>query len=114
MSLLSIHELSISFGGIQTLVDIDLEVKSGEILAVSGPNGSGKTTLFNCISSIYKPQKGQILFQGRSLIGLSPDRVAKRGIARTFQNLRLFSNMTVQMPLPTTLLMAVKTGYVKV
>lgn len=95
MELLKIEKLSISFGGISALTDIDVDVKSGEILGVIGPNGSGKTTFFNCISGVYKPDSGSILFQGRNLLGRSPDRVARRGIARTFQNLRLFMHMTV-------------------
>jgi len=95
MQLLNVEKLSISFGGINALTGIDVDVKPGEILSVIGPNGSGKTTFFNCISGVYKPQKGSILFQGRNLLGLSPDRVARRGIARTFQNLRLFMHMTV-------------------
>ncbi|MFC1883314.1 ABC transporter ATP-binding protein [Thermodesulfobacteriota bacterium] len=95
MELLNVEKLSISFGGINALTGIDVDVKPGEILGVIGPNGSGKTTFFNCISGVYKPQKGSILFQGRNLLGLSPDRVARRGIARTFQNLRLFMHMTV-------------------
>jgi branched-chain amino acid transport system ATP-binding protein len=95
VSLLGIEGLGISFGGIKALNDIDLEVEPQEILSVIGPNGSGKTTLFNCISAVYRPQHGQIRFKGDSLSGLSPDRVAARGIARTFQNLRLFSHMTV-------------------
>lgn len=95
MSLLEINDLSISFGGIQALSDINMKVEPEEILAVIGPNGSGKTTLFNCISGSYKPQTGTIQFQGQSLLGLSPDRVARHGIARTFQNLRLFLHMTV-------------------
>jgi branched-chain amino acid transport system ATP-binding protein len=95
MPLLEIHNLSISFGGIQALAGIDMSTEPGEILAVIGPNGSGKTTLFNCISGSYKPQNGEIRFNGESLLGLSPDKVARRGIARTFQNLRLFLHMTV-------------------
>jgi branched-chain amino acid transport system ATP-binding protein len=95
MSLLEINNLSISFGGIQALADIDISTEPEEILAVIGPNGSGKTTLFNCISGSYKPQSGQIRFNGESLLGLSPDKVARKGIARTFQNLRLFLHMTV-------------------
>jgi branched-chain amino acid transport system ATP-binding protein len=95
MSLLSIDGLNISFGGIQALDEVDVTVQPEEILAVIGPNGSGKTTLFNCISGSYRPQSGQIQFQGQSLLGLSPDRVARKGIARTFQNLRLFLHMTV-------------------
>ncbi len=95
MVLLNIQELSIRFGGIQALAGIDLELAQDEILSVIGPNGSGKTTLFNCISGVYKPDEGEISFQGESLLGLSPDSVAHKGIARTFQNLRLFLHMTV-------------------
>lgn len=95
MSLLEIRGLGISFGGIQALAGIDINVEPEEILTIIGPNGSGKTTLFNCISGVYKPDTGAVKFQGESLLGLSPDRVAQRGIARTFQNLRLFMHMTV-------------------
>ena len=95
MALLSIENLSISFGGIQALTDVGLEVQPEEILTVIGPNGSGKTTLFNCISGIYQADHGRITFNGESLNGLSPDHVARKGIARTFQNLRLFLHMTV-------------------
>ena len=95
MTLLEINGLYISFGGIQALADIDIEVDQEEILAVIGPNGSGKTTLFNCVSGVYHPDRGKILYQGESLLGLSPDSIAQRGVARTFQNLRLFLHMTV-------------------
>ena len=95
MPLLHVDRLTISFGGIQALAGIDLEAREEEILAVIGPNGSGKTTLFNCISGVYKPDGGAVRFQGESLLGLSPDSVARKGIARTFQNLRLFLHMTV-------------------
>jgi branched-chain amino acid transport system ATP-binding protein len=95
MSLLDIRALSIRFGGIQALAGIDLRLEPEEILTVIGPNGSGKTTLFNCISGVYRPTEGEILFEGQNLLGLSPDRVAERGVARTFQNLRLFLHMTV-------------------
>ncbi len=95
MPLLEVDQLGISFGGVQALADVDLEMEPGQILAVIGPNGSGKTTLFNCISAVYRPQQGRIRYQGESLLGLSPDRVAERGVARTFQNLRLFGQMTV-------------------
>lgn len=93
MALLEINRLSIGFGGIQALAGLDLELEEEEILAVIGPNGSGKTTLFNCISNVYHPDRGEILFRGESLLGLSPDAIAERGIARTFQNLRLFLHM---------------------
>lgn len=95
MALLSIENLSISFGGIKALTDVGLEVQPEEILTVIGPNGSGKTTLFNCISGVYKADHGRIQYNGESLNGLSPDHVARKGIARTFQNLRLFLHMTV-------------------
>ncbi len=95
MPLLKIDHLSISFGGIAALSGISLEVEPQEILSVIGPNGSGKTTFFNCISGVYKPDGGEINFQGESLLGLSPDAIARKGIARTFQNLRLFLHMTV-------------------
>ncbi|MFZ0451597.1 MAG: ABC transporter ATP-binding protein [Desulfatiglandaceae bacterium] len=95
MALLDIRALSIRFGGIQALAGIDLQVEPEEILAVIGPNGSGKTTLFNCISGIYHPNGGDIHFEGKGILGLSPDGVALHGVARTFQNLRLFMNMTI-------------------
>jgi branched-chain amino acid transport system ATP-binding protein len=95
MALLEIEQLNISFGGIQALQGVDLKLESEEILTVIGPNGSGKTTLFNCISGVYQPDDGQVHFEGESLEGLSPDSVAKKGIARTFQNLRLFLHMSV-------------------
>ena len=95
MTLLEVSNLAISFGGIQALSGIDLTLNPEEILTVIGPNGSGKTTFFNCISGVYHPDTGEILFKGESLLGLSPDIVAKQGIARTFQNLRLFMHMTV-------------------
>ncbi len=95
MDILRIQGLSVRFGGIQALQDVDLQVIPEEILTVIGPNGSGKTTLFNCISGVYRPDGGEISFEGESLLGLSPDAVAERGVARTFQNLRLFLHMTV-------------------
>ena len=87
--------MSLSFGGIRALRGVSLAVRESETVAVIGPNGSGKTSLFNCVSGAYRPGTGEIFFDGASLLGLSPDRVARRGIARTFQNLRLFLGMTV-------------------
>jgi branched-chain amino acid transport system ATP-binding protein len=95
MALLEINGLLISFGGIRALAGVDLAVEQEEILSVIGPNGSGKTTLFNCISGVYRQDTGEILFGGESLARLSPDSIARKGIARTFQNLRLFLHMTV-------------------
>jgi len=95
MTTLEINGLSISFGGIHALERVNLKLMPQEILAIIGPNGSGKTTLFNCISGVYHPDHGNMEFEGESLLGLSPDSIAHRGIARTFQNLRLFLHMTV-------------------
>ncbi len=93
MPLLEIRNLSISFGGLEALRDIRLNVEKGEIFAIIGPNGAGKTTLFNCINGIYKPDKGRVLFRDREIQGRRPDQVARMGIARTFQNIELFNNM---------------------
>jgi branched-chain amino acid transport system ATP-binding protein len=95
MDFLTIKKLFISFGGIQALAGVDFTVQENEILSVIGPNGSGKTTLFNCISGVYEPTSGKILFGGEDIVGLSPDAIARKGIARTFQNLRLFLHMSV-------------------
>jgi branched-chain amino acid transport system ATP-binding protein len=92
---LEVTDLSLSFGGITALQGVGLGVPVGETLAVIGPNGSGKTSLFNCITGIYRPTAGSITFQGESLLGRLPDEITARGIARTFQNLRLFHNMSV-------------------
>ena len=93
MAFFQVKNLSISFGGLKALDDISFEISKGEIYAIIGPNGAGKTTLFNCINGIYPPGKGQILFQGRNIRGKKPDRIARMGIARTFQNIELFNNL---------------------
>ena len=93
--ILQLRGVSRTFGGLTAVDGVDLDVQPGQIFSVIGPNGAGKTTLFNLITGIYKPSAGQLLFDGRSIAGLSPDRVLRRGITRTFQNIRLFNNMTV-------------------
>ncbi len=93
--LLEITNLVKSFGGIRAVRDISLSIPEGSICSIIGPNGAGKTTLFNLLTGIYKPDSGKLMFNGRSLIGLRPDQVNAAGIARTFQSIRLFSNMTV-------------------
>jgi branched-chain amino acid transport system ATP-binding protein len=93
--LLEVKDLKLDFGGITALAGVGLSVDEGETVAVIGPNGSGKTSLFNCVTGLYRPSSGEVAFAGESLLGLSPDRVTRRGIARTFQNLRLFQNVTV-------------------
>ncbi|SHJ29245.1 branched-chain amino acid transport system ATP-binding protein [Desulfatibacillum alkenivorans DSM 16219] len=87
--------ISIQFGGIKALENVSLDVKQGEVHAIIGPNGAGKTTLLNCISRQYKADSGQVFFQGKNILKLKPHQVVSRGIARTFQNIELFKNMTV-------------------
>jgi branched-chain amino acid transport system ATP-binding protein len=94
-SLLAVTDLALRFGGITALGGVSLSVTEGETVAVIGPNGSGKTSLFNCITGLYRPTAGGVSLRGESLLGLSPDRITARGVARTFQNLRLFLHMTV-------------------
>jgi branched-chain amino acid transport system ATP-binding protein len=94
--LLEMRGISKSFGGLNVMQDLDLHVDEHEIVSVIGPNGAGKTTLFNLITGIYRPDDGDILFEGESLVGLDPHKITARGIARTFQTLRLFLNMTVK------------------
>jgi branched-chain amino acid transport system ATP-binding protein len=93
--LLELKQVTKNFGGLAAVQNVDLAVFPREIISVIGPNGAGKTTVFNLITGIYRPTSGSISLSGESLIGLSPDRVLTRGIARTFQNIRLFNNMTV-------------------
>ena len=93
--LLEIRGLAKQFGGLRALGGVDFQVEKGEIVSVIGPNGAGKTTFFNTISGLYPPDSGQILFEGADVAGLNPDQITRRGIARTFQNVRLFPNMTV-------------------
>jgi branched-chain amino acid transport system ATP-binding protein len=95
MPLLEIRGLKKVFGGIQALSGVDFHIDNGEIVSVIGPNGAGKTTFFNTISGLFPPDEGLILFGGVDLAGLEPNEITRRGVARTFQNVRLFPNMTV-------------------
>jgi branched-chain amino acid transport system ATP-binding protein len=95
MSMLEIRRVSIAFGGVQALEDVDLKVENNEIHSIIGPNGAGKTTLFNCISRIYRPKSGDMIFMGQDLLKLKPYQIIKFGIARTFQNIELFNYMSV-------------------
>ncbi len=90
----SIQKLSISFGGLMAVDKVSFDVSPGSIFSIIGPNGAGKTTIFNCISGLYSPDSGKIIFQDTNIIGLKPHKIAKKGIARTFQNIELFSRMT--------------------
>ena len=94
-ALLDLSKVTKHFGGLAAVQDVDLQVNPTEIVSIIGPNGAGKTTVFNLITGIYRATSGDVRLEGRSLVGLSPDQVVKRGITRTFQNIRLFNNMTV-------------------
>jgi branched-chain amino acid transport system ATP-binding protein len=91
---INIENISLSFGGITALKDISLEIRDNEILAIIGPNGAGKTCILNSINGFYKPQKGRIYYEGKKITGIRPDKAARLGIARTFQNIELFSGLT--------------------
>ncbi len=95
MPLLVVRDVAVRFGGIVALDGISFEIARGEILGLIGPNGAGKTTLFNCLSRLYTPNEGEILFEGRSILDRQPHRIADIGIGRTFQNLALFRTLTV-------------------
>jgi branched-chain amino acid transport system ATP-binding protein len=94
--LLDLQGISKRFGGLTVMEGLDLHGDEGEIVSVIGPNGAGKTTLFNLVTGVYQPDQGEILFEGESLLGLEPHQITARGIARTFQTLRLFLNLTVK------------------
>ncbi|HOJ14334.1 MAG TPA: ABC transporter ATP-binding protein, partial [Deltaproteobacteria bacterium] len=95
MAHVRVENLSISFGGIKAVDDVSFEVEDNTIFSIIGPNGSGKTTIFNMISGIYRPDSGRVTLDGEDLVGKRPDKIAKKGIARTFQNIQLFTNATV-------------------
>src|SRR6266852_2308881 len=94
--LLELRAVSLAFGGLSVVSELDLHVDEGEIVSVIGPNGAGKTTLFNLITGIYRPDVGEILLEGRTIVGLQPHQISHRGVSRTFQTLRLFLNMSVK------------------
>ena len=94
-NVLTINNATMRFGGVVAVDGLSLEVNKGEIVALIGPNGAGKTTAFNMITGVYTPTSGEIQFHGETLNGMRPDKIAKKGIARTFQNIRLFKNMSV-------------------
>jgi len=93
---LRINSLSLSFGGVRALSDLSLDIRDNEILAIIGPNGAGKTALLNCINGFYKPQKGEIYYNGQRITRMRPDKLAKLGIARTFQNIELYTGLSTQ------------------
>jgi branched-chain amino acid transport system ATP-binding protein len=92
---LEVKKIFLNFGGVMALHDVDLTVRTGELVSVIGPNGAGKTSLLNCITGYYHPQKGQILFNGEEVTGQHPHEITKKGIGRTYQNIELFPGITV-------------------
>lgn len=95
MAVLEAHKVTKRFGGLTAVSQFDIQVEEKSIHSVIGPNGAGKTTFFNCVTGFYRHEEGEILFSGKPLNGMSPDRITRMGIARTYQNIRLFQNMTV-------------------
>jgi len=95
-SLLSLRNIGKTFGGLSALSDISFDVPPGEIVGVIGPNGAGKTTLFNVVTAVFPPSTGEVVFDGERVSGLPTHAIAKRGVTRTFQNIRLFTTMTVE------------------
>lgn len=94
MTILASRHLTMRFGGLVAINQLDLDVAEQSIHSIIGPNGAGKTTFFNCVTGFYRPEEGRIVFNGIPLDGITPDRIAKLGVARTYQNIRLFANMT--------------------
>jgi len=94
-ALLRIEGLSLNFGGVMALMDVNLEIRHGEILAIIGPNGAGKTCILNCITGFYRPAKGDVFFEGKRITGLPTHKIAALGITRTFQNIELFTGLSV-------------------
>lgn len=111
-SLLSFDQVTLRFGGVIALNDVSFTVEPGELFAIIGPNGAGKTSIFNCLNGVYRPESGDIDFQGNSLIDAKPTEIAKRGIARTFQNLGLFSNLNLVDNLMLGRHLLMKSGFV--
>jgi branched-chain amino acid transport system ATP-binding protein len=93
--LLEVSELNLRFGGIAALTDVSFEISAGELFGLIGPNGAGKTCILNCLNGVYRPQSGRVLLDGQDLLAMTPPETAEAGVARTFQNLALFSNLTV-------------------
>lgn len=92
-ALLEVRKCSLRFGGIAALTDVSIQINGGELLGLIGPNGAGKTSLFNILTGVYKPTEGEILFEGKRVAGLPPHSINALGMARTFQNIRLFGSL---------------------
>lgn len=94
MAHLELQDITVKFGGLKALSELSFDIRSGEIVGLIGPNGAGKTTVFNVLTGVYKPARGNVRFEGESLLGRNPHEIFSRGVARTFQNIRLFAKMT--------------------
>ncbi|MGN1318444.1 MAG: ABC transporter ATP-binding protein [Lachnospirales bacterium] len=112
MALLEVKDLGISFGGLRAVDKFNLTIERGQLYGLIGPNGAGKTTVFNLLTGVYKPTDGSFVFDGKSIAGKSPIEINKEGIARTFQNIRLFSNMSVIDNVKVGLHNSFKSGFV--
>ncbi|MDE0066782.1 MAG: ABC transporter ATP-binding protein [Acidimicrobiaceae bacterium] len=110
--LLLFDQVSLRFGGVVALNDVSFTVEPGELFAIIGPNGAGKTSIFNCLNGVYRPESGEINFCGRPLVGLKPTEIAGLGVARTFQNLGLFSNLNLVDNLMLGRHLLMKSGFV--
>jgi branched-chain amino acid transport system ATP-binding protein len=95
-TVLRIEDISLSFGGVHALINVSMEIRDNEILAIIGPNGAGKTALLNCINGFYKPQRGELYYNGQKITRMRPDKLAKLGIARAFQNIELYAGLSTQ------------------
>lgn len=111
MAILKADKMTKRFGGLVAVNSLDVEIKDNSIHSIIGPNGAGKTTFFNCVTGFYQPEGGAIIFDKRSVVGLSPDRIVHRGISRTYQNIRLFPNLTAMENILVGLHCHLKSGF---
>ena len=111
MAILTAQERTKRFGGLVAVDELDVEIKEQSIHSIIGPNGAGKTTFFNCVTGFYRPEEGEILLNGHSLVGLLPDQIVRLGIARTYQNIRLFPNLTAMENILVGLHCHLRAGY---
>ena len=111
MAILKADKMTKRFGGLEALSSLDVEIEDNSIHSIIGPNGAGKTTFFNCVTGFYRPEGGAIIFDKRSVVGLSPDRIVHRGISRTYQNIRLFPNLTAMENILVGLHIHLKSGF---
>ena len=110
--LLEVKHCSLRFGGLAALTDVSLHINEGELVGLIGPNGAGKTSLFNILTGVYRPTEGEIFFEGRPMKGLPPHRINNLGVARTFQNIRLFGSLNVRMNVRTSFIARLRNGVV--